>query len=65
MRADAVVVIGCVLEREHFSISDLTAQFEVTLKGDAFTPAEIKVPAGKAFTMKFFNKETAAAEISI
>lgn len=40
-----------------------TAQFEVTLKGDVFTPAEIKVAADKAFILKFFNKETGAAEI--
>ena len=45
------------------ALAETAAQFEVTLKGDVFTPAEVKVPANKPFTMKFFNKETAAAEI--
>ena len=45
------------------ALAETAAQFEVTLKGDVFTPAEVKVPADKPFTMKFFNKETAAAEI--
>lgn len=45
------------------AMAETAAQFEVTLKGDVFTPAEVKVPAGKPFTMKFFNKDVAAAEI--
>jgi len=35
----------------------------VTLKGDAFTPAEIKVPQGQPFVMKFINQDAVAAEI--
>ena len=45
------------------ALGETAAQFEVTLKGDVFTPAEVKVPADKPFTMKFFNKDAAAAEI--
>ena len=43
--------------------AETPAQFEVTLKGDVFSPAEIKVPAGKPFTLKFMNQDAAAAEI--
>ena len=43
--------------------AETAAQFEVTLKNDVFAPAEVKVPAGKAFTMKFVNQDAGAAEI--
>ncbi|WP_158554804.1 cupredoxin domain-containing protein [Methylovirgula sp. 4M-Z18] len=39
------------------------ATIEVVLQNDAFSPAEIKVPAGQPFTLKVSNKESAAAEI--
>ena len=35
----------------------------MTLKGDVFTPAEVKVPAGQPFVFKFVNGDAAAAEI--
>ena len=37
--------------------------YEVTLKDQAFTPAEVKVPAGKAFMIKLTNANAAAAEL--
>ena len=37
--------------------------YEVTLKDKAFTPAEIKVPAGKAFIIKLTNANAAPAEL--
>ena len=36
---------------------------EVTLENDAFSPAEVKVPAGKPFVLKVTNKGADAAEI--
>lgn len=39
------------------------ATFTLTLKADAFTPAEIKVPAGKDFMLKVTNEDASAAEI--
>lgn len=36
---------------------------EVTLQNDAFSPAEVKVPAGKAFVLKVINRDSGAAEI--
>ncbi len=36
--------------------------FEITLKGQTFTPAELKVPAGTAFTIKVKNENDAPAE---
>ncbi len=35
----------------------------VILEADKFSPAEVKVPSGKPFVMKFINKDAAAAEI--
>ncbi|MGH6854931.1 MAG: cupredoxin domain-containing protein [Aestuariivirga sp.] len=40
-----------------------TVTYEITLKDQAFTPAEIKVPAGKAFMIKMTNANAAAAEL--
>lgn len=37
--------------------------FTLTLESDVFSPAELKVPAGKAFVLKVVNKEKAAVEI--
>jgi plastocyanin len=36
--------------------------YEVTLTGEAFAPAEIEVPAGKAFIIKMKNTNPAPAE---
>jgi hypothetical protein len=36
--------------------------YELTLKGQAFTPAELKVPAGEAFIIKLKNENDAPAE---
>ncbi|MFO1034653.1 MAG: cupredoxin domain-containing protein [Hyphomicrobiales bacterium] len=36
---------------------------EISLKGNAFTPAEVKVPAGKPFVIKMKNENAAPAEL--
>jgi hypothetical protein len=36
--------------------------YEITLKDQAFTPAELKVPAGTAFIIKLKNENDAPAE---
>jgi plastocyanin len=36
--------------------------YEITLKGQAFSPAELKVPAGTAFIIKVKNENDAPAE---
>lgn len=36
--------------------------YELTLKGQAFTPAELKVPAGAPFIIKLKNENDAPAE---
>ena len=37
--------------------------FTLTLENDAFSPADLKVPAGKAFVLKVLNKEKTGVEI--
>ena len=37
--------------------------YETMLKGNTFTPAEIKVPAGKPFIIKMTNANPAPAEL--
>ena len=37
--------------------------YELSLKDQAFTPAELRVPAGKPFMIKFTNGNSAAAEL--
>lgn len=36
---------------------------EMTLQGDRFSPSEVRIPAGQPVTLRFVNKEAAAAEI--
>jgi hypothetical protein len=43
--------------------SDEVPTFEVTLKGDAFEPAELRVPANKPFIIKLKNLNAAPAEL--
>jgi hypothetical protein len=50
------------------SLASLTAEakdpmtYEITLKGQTFTPAELNVPAGEPFIIKLKNENDAAAE---
>jgi Cupredoxin-like domain len=44
------------------SIADDEVTYETSLKANAFTVAEIKVPAGKPFVIKFTNENAAPAE---
>jgi hypothetical protein len=39
-----------------------SATYEITLKGQTFTPSELKVPAGTAFTIRMKNENDAPAE---
>ena len=43
--------------------SEDAATYVLTLENDAFTPADLKVPADKPFTLKVVNKEKAGVEI--
>jgi heme/copper-type cytochrome/quinol oxidase subunit 2 len=43
--------------------ADETVTYETTLKGNGFTVAEIKVPAGKPFKIKMTNANAGPAEL--
>ena len=43
--------------------ADDVVTYETTLKGNGFTVAEIKVPAGKPFMIKMINANSAPAEL--
>ncbi len=45
------------------ALADEPLVITMTLKDHAFTPAEVKVPKGVAFTLKVTNAEPVAAEI--
>ena len=45
------------------AVAEDVPTFTLTLESDVFSPAELKVPAGKAFVLKVVNKEKAAVEI--
>jgi Cupredoxin-like domain len=40
-----------------------SSSFALTLQGDVFSPTDLKVPAGKAFTLRVTNNEKAPVEI--
>jgi Cupredoxin-like domain len=44
-------------------LADEVTTYETKLDGTVFTPAEIKVPAGKPFILKFLNANAAPAEM--
>ena len=62
MRISTFAFLGLTLAAAP-AFAETAPQIEVTLKDDVFTPAEVKAPADKPFTLKFFNKDAAAAEI--
>ena len=43
--------------------ADEVVTYVLTLENDAFTPADLKIPAGKPFVLKVVNKEKAGVEI--
>jgi hypothetical protein len=45
------------------ALADDPQSFELSLKGTVFTPAELHVPAGKPFVIKFKNENSAPAEL--
>ena len=62
-------VLGLVLAGLSFlSVASLSAEakdpvtYEIILKGQAFTPAELNVPAGEPFIIKVKNENDAPAE---
>src|SRR5687767_1262488 len=63
--ARALIVLGSVASLVTISLAAEAADtvtYEMTLKGQAFTPAELKVPAGAAFIIKLRNENDAPAE---
>jgi hypothetical protein len=66
--ASKSVVLFIVATSSLASLASLAAEaadpmtYEITLKGQAFTPAELKVPAGTAFIIKLKNVNDAPAE---
>ena len=53
---------GLVLAASPLRAEDAVT-YEVTLSKDVFTPAEIKVPAGKPFMLKLTNNNAKPAEL--
>ena len=45
------------------AMADDVATYETTLKGAAFAPAELHVPAGKPFILKMTNTNSTPAEL--
>jgi len=43
--------------------ADEAATFVLTLENDAFTPADLKIPAGRPFVLKVVNNEKIGVEI--
>jgi plastocyanin len=54
------LLIGATVRQ---SVAADPLQITITLKDDTFTPAEVKIPAGQPFTLKFANQDAVAAEI--
>lgn len=60
----ALAIAGLALMAAATSATaDDLVTYELSLKGTVFTPAELKVPAGKPFIIKFSNTNAAAAEL--
>src|SRR5690242_16263664 len=69
LRGAPTRVLGLVVAGLSFlSFASLAAQakdpvtYEITLKGQAFTPAELNVPAGEPFIISLKNENDAPAE---
>ncbi len=45
------------------ALADEVATYVLTLENDAFSPADLKIPADKPFVLKVVNKEKAGVEI--
>ena len=55
--ATAILLVAALPAR-----AEDAATYQVTLTGETFAPAEIEVPAGKAFIIKIMNANPAPAE---
>lgn len=62
----ALILVACGLSLAVITSFAAAAKdpmtFEITLKGQTFTPAELKVPAGTPFIIKLKNENDAPAE---
>ena len=64
LRALPVLVASALaLPAASAALADDLVTYELTLKAQVFTPAEIKVPAGKPFIIKLINVNAAPAEL--
>jgi hypothetical protein len=59
-RALIFAISGLALASTAHAADPMT--YEITLNGQSFTPAELKVPAGAAFIIKLKNENDAPAE---
>jgi hypothetical protein len=58
-----LILVAGSLSLASFAVkAEDSATYEITLKGQTFTPAELKVPAGTAFIIKMKNENDAPAE---
>jgi hypothetical protein len=57
-----IIFILAAMQSSPLRAEDLTP-YETTLKGNAFTVPELKVPANKEFIIKFTNANPAPAEL--
>jgi len=57
------IALAALIGLASSSLAEEVATYETTLKGAVFTPAEIKVPAGKPFKIKMHNANAAPAEL--
>ena len=58
-----VIALAATLMLAGPALADDLVTYELTLKGNAFAPAEIKVPTGKPFIIKMTNANAAPAEL--
>lgn len=63
MRAYLVMAFVAVTAAIGPAQADEAKSIEITLKGTAFTPNEVKIPVGQTVVVKFKNLNAAPAEI--
>lgn len=64
MNRKYALLAGCFLAAMMSpAMADEIATYDLTLEGTTFSPAELRVPAGKPFVIKFNNTNAAPAEL--
>src|SRR5262249_30997040 len=58
-----LTAVACLVGPCGAALAEDAAPIEVTLKGEAFTPNEIKIPVGQTVVVKFKNLNPGPAEI--